>query len=294
MLAMAMVASTGIAPADEQVSAAGPEVICIGPPERARSDIEAWNVGIISARRPELTPAENLKRDGQLCTEIRQCFGLLHLRGRYVADYGMPHVKTTEGYACLVSSHADDSGNLKGFLRQYGRKYGQDSAIYKGYYRDAVLLALRDLPALGMKDGETRSLGRFHPNRRGVLYTLMTRGAARPPGIALEDLQPGPAGVDWLGGRWEDLLFQQSRAARRLRCDRWPWRRPEAARAFIKQDTELLGRGDLRRKDQRRLGGVQSGIVRIHCSDQSKTPPCPRSAFAVRPFASVACRSQVN
>jgi hypothetical protein len=75
----------------------------------------------------------------------------------------------------------------------------------KGYYRDAVLLALRDRPALGMKDGETRNLGRFHPNRLDVLYTLMTRGGVCSPGTALEDLQSGPNGVDWLGGRWKDL-----------------------------------------------------------------------------------------
>ena len=220
----ATVASTGIAAPVEQVDAAGPEVVRIGPPERPRTDIEAWNVGLISARRPELTPAENLIRDGELRADIRQCFGLYHLRGRYVANYGLPHVKTTEEYACFVSSHADDSGNLKGFLRKYGRKYGQDSVIYKGYYRDAVLLALRDLPALGMKDGETRSLGRFHPNRLGVLYTLMTRGGACSPTIALEDLQSGPDGVDWLGGRWEDVGLWTptsffSRAERRVAFD---------------------------------------------------------------------------
>jgi hypothetical protein len=56
-----------------------------------------------------------------------------------------------------------------------------------------------------MKDGETRSLGRFHPNRLGALYMLMTRGGAFPPCIALEDLQSGPDGVDWLGGRWEEI-----------------------------------------------------------------------------------------
>jgi hypothetical protein len=203
--ATATVASTGVVAPVERSDAAGAAVVRVGPPERPRTDIEAWNVGIISARRPELTPAENLMRDRELRAEIRQCFGLLHLRGRYLADYGLPHVKTTEEYACFVSSHADDSGNLKGFLRKYGRRYGQDSVIYKGYYRDAVLLALRDLSALGMKDGETRSLGRFRPNRLGVLYTLMIRGRACPPGIALEDLQSGPDGVDWLGGRWVDI-----------------------------------------------------------------------------------------
>lgn len=108
-------------------------------------------------------------------------------------------------HAYLVIGNDDDSGNLKGFLRKYGRRYEQDSVIYKGYYRDAHLHALRHLPELGMNDGDAQSLGRFHPNRLGLLHTLMTRGGACAPSVALRDLQSGPDGVDWLGGRWEDI-----------------------------------------------------------------------------------------
>jgi len=96
-------------------------------------------------------------------------------------------------------------------------------AEVKGYYRDAHFHALRDLPGLGMNDGDWKSLGRFHPNRLGVLHTLMTRG--RPaPSIALEDLHSGPDGVDWLGGRWEDIglwtpMSFFSRAERRVVFD---------------------------------------------------------------------------
>ena len=57
--------------------------------------------------------------------------------------------------------------------------------IHKGYYRDALLLALRHLPALGMNDGDDQSLGRFHPNRLGLLHTLMTRGGACAPAPAV-------------------------------------------------------------------------------------------------------------
>jgi len=84
--ATATVACTGLAAPVEQVEAAGPEVVRIGPPERSRSDIESWNVGLITAYRRELTPAENEARDAELRTEIRRCFGLLHLRGRYIEN----------------------------------------------------------------------------------------------------------------------------------------------------------------------------------------------------------------
>src|SRR6266478_6554854 len=144
------------------------------------------------------SPRKNQEHAGA-CGSRRR-FGLLYLRGRYIENYGLPCARSTDEHAYLVRGNDDDSGNLKGFLRKYGRKYEQDGVIHKGYYRDAHFHALRDLPGLGMTDGDWKSLGRFHPNRLGVLHTLMTRG--RPaPSIALEDLHSGPDGVDWLGGR---------------------------------------------------------------------------------------------
>ena len=224
--ATATVACTSLAAPVEQVEAAGPEVVVrIGPPERPQSDVEAWNVGLITAYRRELTPAENQALDADLRTEIRHHrFGLLYLRGRYIESYGLPCAKLTDEHAYLVIGHDDDSGNLKGFLRKYGRKYEQDSVIYKGYCRDAHLHALRNLPGLGMSDRDVKSLGRFHPNRLGVLHTLMTRGRACAPSIALNDLESGPDGVDWLGGRWEDIGLWTpksffSRAERRVVFD---------------------------------------------------------------------------
>jgi hypothetical protein len=63
-----------------------------------------------------------------------------------------------------------------------------------------------------MNDGDAKSVGRFHPNRLGVLHTLMTRGGACAPSIVLKDLQSGPDGVDWLGGRREDIGLWTARS----------------------------------------------------------------------------------
>jgi hypothetical protein len=76
----------------------------------------------------------------------------------------------------------------------------------------------------GINDGDAKSLGRFHPNRLGVLHTLMTRGGAGAPSIALKDLKSGPDEIDWLGGRWEDIGLWTpksffSRAERRVVFD---------------------------------------------------------------------------
>ncbi|MGC1862183.1 MAG: hypothetical protein WA733_13970 [Methylocystis sp.] len=48
-----------MAPEHAAPAAPVPEVIPIGPPERPRTDIEAWNIGLITAYRPELTLEQN-------------------------------------------------------------------------------------------------------------------------------------------------------------------------------------------------------------------------------------------
>jgi hypothetical protein len=145
------------------------EVIRIGPRQRLESDIEAWNVGLITGHRSELSSAENIDRSAVLQGEIRKGgFGLLHWRGQYIPSAGV-------GHAFLVIGRPDDSGNLKGFLRKAGRKFNQNAVVWKGYYRDVLLFALKDMPALGMADGDVQNLGRFHPRYIARYHALMTR-----------------------------------------------------------------------------------------------------------------------
>jgi len=192
-----------VAAAREQVEPA-PEVIRVGPPERPRSDIESWNLGLITAYRPELTPAENEARRQQLWTELSH-FGRFDVRGRYVENCGSANARTLDVKAYLVIGSSDDSGNLKGALRKWGRKYEQNAVIHKAYYRDAELHALKDLADLAMNDKEKEGMGRFHPNRLGVFLTLMMKRRTSPLVAGLEGLRLGPDEVDWLGGRWEDI-----------------------------------------------------------------------------------------
>jgi hypothetical protein len=225
LVSAATVACTGVIGPAEQSEVAVPHVLHIGRSERALSDIESWNVGLITAFRREHAVAENNARDAELRSEIsRHRFGVLFLRGRYVENCRSQHANSTVERAYLIFGNDDDSGNLKGFLRKYGRKYGQDSVIHKGYYRDAHLHALRDLPALGMNDGDAKSLGRFHPNQLGALYTVMTRGGTCALNLPLNNLRSDPDGVDWLGGRWDDIGLWTpksffSRAERRVVFD---------------------------------------------------------------------------
>jgi hypothetical protein len=203
--AAATTAYAGVAAARDQVEPEPlPEVVRIGAPERPRNDIESWNLGLITAYRPELTPAENEARNQELRTDLVH-FGRFHVRGRYIETYGLANPRPIDVKGYFVIGNSDDSGNLKGALRKWGRKYEQDAVIHKGYYRDAELHALKKLPDLAMSDKEKKGLGRFHPNHLGLYFTLMMSRAASLLPTRVEELHLGPNDVDWLGGRWQDI-----------------------------------------------------------------------------------------
>jgi hypothetical protein len=190
-------ASASISPAEAT------EVMHIGPRKRLESDIEGWNVGLITAHRPELSLAENIRRNSTLQGEIRKGgFGLLHWHGQYIPSAGIGPI---DQHAFLVIGRADDSGNLKGFLRKAGRKFNQDGVVWKGYYRDVLLFTLKDLPGLGTADGDVQNLGRFHPHHIARYHALMTR--------------PDSATAPWNDfGIWTQPTFL-NRASRRLVFD---------------------------------------------------------------------------
>ena len=130
-------------------------------------------------------------------------FGHLNIRGRYVEDYGTARARNVDEHGFLIFGNADDSGDLKGLLRKYGRKFEQDAVVHKGYYRDAQLHALKDFPCFGLRERDTKNLVIFQPKRVGEFYTLMTRLGECGRPVALGDLGVGK--VDCLGGRWEDI-----------------------------------------------------------------------------------------
>jgi hypothetical protein len=181
MAALATAAGSGIAAtAAQALETAGPV-----PAQPAEGNVDAWNLGLITAHRPEFTPAENRRRMGELRADIGDRFGLLQVRGRYVPNSeGAP----IEERAFLLRGKADDSGNLKGFLRKAGRKFDQEAMILKGDGQDAILFALKELPALGLVTGDKKNLGRFRLNQIGRYHALLARG------------------WDVASGQWEELV----------------------------------------------------------------------------------------
>jgi hypothetical protein len=156
------------------------------PVQPAEGNVNAWNVGLITAHRLEFTPAENRSRMGELRADIGDRFGLLQVLGRYVPKVGGEPI---EERAFLLRGKVDDSGNLKGFLRKAGRKFEQDAVIWRGEDQDVVLLALKEWRVLGLATGDKKNLGPFRPNLVGQCHALLARGWDGWDGL----------------GEWEDL-----------------------------------------------------------------------------------------
>jgi hypothetical protein len=77
------------------VAAAAGRVICVpaaqaleAAAQPTEDNVNAWNVGLITAHRPELTPAENWSRMAELRADIGSRFGLLEVRGRNMPKAG--------------------------------------------------------------------------------------------------------------------------------------------------------------------------------------------------------------
>jgi hypothetical protein len=125
--------------------------VTIGPAQRPRTDVEAWNFGIVPA-------LDDVGRDADLRAAVRLHFGLLHLRGRYIED---GHNTEARGY--FVIGYNNDSGLLKGHLKKFARLYDINTS-HKPFYRDVVMYA---------PGGTVRDLGGFHLGRLGELYGVL-------------------------------------------------------------------------------------------------------------------------
>lgn len=124
------------------------------------------NIGIISAQRKNAKPEQNKENTRQLKNDIRvRKFGYITIKGNYIENKGTSEeAKVTETSFLVIGNEGDDSGNLKGFLKQMGGKYQQDSILYKPYNSEiAVVIGTTEgqWPGKGIE----HPVGKFHPNK---------------------------------------------------------------------------------------------------------------------------------
>ena len=179
------------------------------PNERRIDGLNARNLGIITAHRPDATSEENAERMAQLRAEVQnRYFGVLEVTGRYIARTGDAF---DDRAFLLIGKEGHDSGNLLGFLRSSARQFGQDAFLYKAPDEEIAVHALKRLPDVELDGGQTpnRGLGQFQQTRMGEYYNLiLRRGAVSVPlrrSFGADD-------KDRLGGYWESVGVFTSRS----------------------------------------------------------------------------------
>lgn len=141
---------------------------------RLHQHVQGRNIGMITAHRNENTAEENKSRNKELEGHIRKAgYGFVKVKGRYIENHGTPDAKAVDEHSYLViGKDGNDNGQLKGFLKKHGEKYGQDSVLHKAHDEEhAYLHGTREGGFPGK--GKAQNVGKFHPNRAGEFHTKM-------------------------------------------------------------------------------------------------------------------------
>ena len=141
---------------------------------RIHSHTKNRNIGMISASRGHLSPAENKERHSQLKDDIRKAgYGAIKVKGRYIENHGTPQAKSVDEHSYLVvGKKGHDGGQLLGHLKHLGQKYDQDSVLHKAHdSHEAHLHGTNDTGYPG-KD-KSVSVGTWHANRAGEFHSVM-------------------------------------------------------------------------------------------------------------------------
>lgn len=141
------------------------EIVAQPEPFEADSLLCVWhhtrnsNIGIITAFRHDATPQANRADNGVLRAAIHGRFGYLKVRARLTVGDG----SVEEESLLVIGAACNDSGNLLGFLRQEGRRFGQGRFVFKPYNDQyAYLQYTADAFSAGRKK---HALGPWHPNK---------------------------------------------------------------------------------------------------------------------------------
>ena len=141
--------------------------------ERVYKFSQNFNVTLISVHRNEHSPDENEFRSRALQNDIRDHhMGFIPINIDFVEHIGTPEETHVHERNYLLLTQPNDSGNLKGFLLKHGRKYYQESVIFKPHdSEDAHLLTTS-----GPNKGTMSNLGTWHPSKICYYYNALRDG----------------------------------------------------------------------------------------------------------------------
>jgi hypothetical protein len=146
--------------------------------ERLDGLISGCNVGLISASRCNFPMNVNRGRSERLWPYIWGRFGCIDVDVRF-SEHGPLQTQTlTERCYLLLGGRGFDSGNLKGFLRQYGAIHDQRLVLYKPHdERSAYLLGTRD--GVVPRRKQNVCVGEFRANRLPNYFSLIREQGSR-------------------------------------------------------------------------------------------------------------------
>lgn len=133
-------------------------------------------IGILTTYRDGKTLAQNKKSNKELESLIQKAgLGYLKMTGRYIENYGGEDPRPIDEDVFFIIGREGDKTELKALVTKWGKKYDQDSVLYKeGGKSPATLVGTNnsDFPGLG----KTVTLGKWVPQKTGEFYTKMRNG----------------------------------------------------------------------------------------------------------------------
>jgi len=139
---------------------------------RIAQHITGNSVGMITAFRGENDIKSNKVLNKKLKSEIRGAgYGVIRLLGRYVEGYGTDDAQNVDEESFFVVGKEGMDGNLKGMLKKLGKKYKQESILFKSGENDIAVLVGTSPGYPGL--GKQLKLGKWNPQRTGEFYSKM-------------------------------------------------------------------------------------------------------------------------
>jgi hypothetical protein len=136
---------------------------------------------ILSAFRSadERTPEENEAAHAQMIKMVGEHgFGYSHIKVRYIENRGQPDERAVDEKSLLVSAGADPRTHerLIAMAKHLGRHFDQDSVLYKPHDdENAYLLGTTKRGFVDPPFGQTKLVGKFHPNKVGDYMVMLRR-----------------------------------------------------------------------------------------------------------------------
>lgn len=119
--------------------------------------------------------ADNRARNKKLATEIRRAgYGFTKVKGSYPEKINGKDVRVDEESFFITDNNTNAKEHLKDLAIRLGRKYNQDSVLFKEQDGDAVLLGTNTTGYPGL--GKEERLGKWHTNKVSDYFTKLKNG----------------------------------------------------------------------------------------------------------------------